>query len=452
MQKKTTEIKTDTTMATLVQRLGLFDVSMIVMGGIIGSGIFMNPHIVAQQIHTPFLILGAWVVVGLFALMGAFIYAELGARLPKVGGQYAYIREAFHPLLAFLFGWTYLLVADAGGLAASAITFARYSIQLTGLPISETLFAVITLATLTAINCFGVRIGCTVQDFLMILKIAAVLFLILCGYFLISDSHFTLQPLTDRPISMDLITAFGAAMVPVMFAYSGWQTSNFIAGEIRSPEKNLPRGLLIGVVVVIILYFAVNFISIRALGADGLANSPTPASSVMRLALGEIGATIIAIGIAISTLGYLSQSVLTAPRLYYAMAADGLFFKSVAKIHPKTRVPVVAIILQGIIASIITLSGTFEQILSYVVSNDFIFFGLTAACLFVFRRNQMTDGIDIKKKIMPGHPYTTSIFITVCILMVINTLYKYPVNSLIGLAIMFTGVPVYFLWKRSNIQ
>lgn len=433
---------------TLSQRLGLFDVTMIVMGGIIGSGIFMNPYIVAKEVHTPFLILSAWIFVGFFALFGAFIYAELAERLPKVGGQYVYIREAFHPLLAFLFGWTYLLIGDAGGLAASAITFSRYCIELTGIPMPESLLAVLTLATFTTINCFGVRIGCSVQDFLMLIKIAAVLVLIICGYYLVTDSQFTLHPLTDKPISFDLMTAFGAAMVPVMFAYSGWQTSNFIAGEIRNPKKNLPRGLLIGVVSVILIYFLVNFVSIRALGADGLASSPTPASSVMRLALGEIGAIIIAIGIAISTLGFLSQSVLTAPRLYYAMAADGLFFKSVARIHPRTRVPYVAIILQGIIAIIITLSGTFEQILSYVVSNDFIFFGLTASCIFVLRKRDVTDdSSDIKNRI-PGHPFTTSIFVIVCILMVLNTLYKYPVNSIIGITIMFTGIPLYFIWRR----
>lgn len=432
----------------LARRLGPFDVTMIVMGGIVGSGIFMNPYVVAKQVHTPFLILSAWIAGGVIALLGAFIYAELAERLPKVGGQYAYIREAFHPLPAFLFGWTYLLVSDAGGMAAVSMTFARYCISLTGLPLTDWTLAIITLATLTTINCFGVRLGSSVQNTLMIIKIAAVGLLILCGYAFVTNSRLALQPLTDRPVSVDLLTAFGATLVPVMFAYGGWQTSNFVAGEIRNPSRNLPRGLLIGVVGVIVLYLAVNLVSLRALGAEGLAQSSTPASSVMRLALGDVGATIIAFGIAVSTLGFLSQSILVAPRVYYAMAKDGLFFKSVAWIHPKTRVPVFAIILQGTLAMVVTLSGTYEEILSYVVSNDFIFFGITAACIFAFRRKSVNPEDETYKHNMPGHPYTTTIFIAVCVFVVINTLYVFPINSLIGFAILLAGIPVFYIWYR----
>jgi len=429
------------------QRLGLFDAIMLVMGGIIGSGIFMNPHVVATIVHTPLLILGAWGFGGLIALAGAFVYAELAARRPAVGGQYAYLREAFHPLLAFLFGWGLFLVSTSGGLAAVAMTFARYFIELTGVPFPDWTIAVAALTILTALNCLGVRIGGSVQSGLMVLKIGAIAFLVLCGYILISDSKFALHAAPDQAVSLDALTMFGAAMVPVLFAYGGWQTSNFIAGEIRSPEKNLPRGLLIGVVGVVLLYIAVNIVSLRALGADGLAASQTPASEVMRAALGDKGAVIIALGIAISTFGFLSQGILTAPRVYYAMANDGLFFKSVAKLHPRTRVPVVAIILQGLCAIIVALSGSYEQILSYVVSDDFIFFGLTASCIFVFRRR---DPAGSKAFSMPGHPYTTALFVAVCALVVINTVYTYPVNTLIGVAILLTGIPVYYYWTSQH--
>jgi APA family basic amino acid/polyamine antiporter len=426
------------------RRLGLFDAVMLVMGGIVGSGIFMNPHVVATSVHTPFLILGAWAFGGLIALGGAFVYAELAARRPAVGGQYAYIREAYHPLLAFLFGWGLFLVSTSGGLAAVAMTFARYFLELTGAPVPDWSIAVAALVLLTGLNCLGVRTGGTVQSALMILKIGAIAFLVICGYILIADAP-AHPAAAAQPVSFGLLTMFGAAMVPVLFAYGGWQTSNFIAGEIRSPEKNLPRGLLIGVIGVVLLYLAVNVVSLRALGADGLAASTAPASDVMRAALGERGATIIALGIAISTFGFLSQGILTAPRVYYAMANDGLFFKSVATLHPKTRVPVIAILLQGLFAVAVALSGTYEQILSYVVSDDFIFFGLTASCIFVFRRRDA--GTDHKFS-MPGHPFTTALFVLVCAAVVVNTVYSYPVNTLIGVGILLTGIPVYYYWSR----
>ena len=428
------------------RRLGLFDTTMLVMGGIIGSGIFMNPHVVATIVDTPFLILGAWAFGGVVALTGAFIYAELAARRPEVGGQYAYIREAYHPLLAFLFGWGLFLVSNSGGLAAVAMTFARYFIELTGSTLPDWSIAVTSLLFLTGVNCLGVRTGGTLQSSLMVIKIAAIAFLIICGYLLVSDTKLTLQPIAAQHASFDLLTSFGAAMVPVMFAFGGWQTANFIAGEIREPKKNLPRGLLTGVAGVVVLYIAVNIVCLRTLGADGLAHSLAPASDVMRAALGERGAMIIALGIAISTFGFLSQGILTAPRVYYAMAQDGLFFKSVATLHPRTRVPIVAIILQGLFAIIITLSGTYEQILSYVVSDDFIFFGLSASCIFVFRARDKSR----QSFLMPGHPYSTGLFILVCVFVVVNTIYKYPINTLVGIGILLTGIPVYYYWKKNT--
>ncbi|HSE37883.1 MAG TPA: amino acid permease, partial [Blastocatellia bacterium] len=327
----------------------MFDATMIVMGGIIGSGIFINPYVVARQVHTPLLILGAWSVGGLIALAGAFIYAELAALRPNVGGQYAYIREAFHPAVAFVYGWTLLLVVQSGGMAAVAVTFARYFLDLTHLPITDAGVAAIALGALTLINCLGVRAGSTVQSALMVLKILAIIALIVIGFTVASGSSILsggpASPSPSPPEGLSLVTAFGAAMVPVLFAYGGWQTSSFVAGEMREPRKNLPRGLLIGVAGVIVLYLLVNIVCLHALGVQGLANTTTPASEVMWLALGQKGRTLIAVGIAISTLGFLSQGMLTAPRVYFAMADDGLFFKRVAWLHPRTRVPVVAIAL-----------------------------------------------------------------------------------------------------------
>lgn len=443
----------------LARRLGLFDATMIVMGGIIGSGIFMNPSVVARQVTTPFLILGVWMLGGLVALAAAFIWAELAALRPEVGGQYAYLREAYHPLVAFLYGWGLLLVIQTGGMAAVAVTFARYFLELTHLPISDWMVAVLALGSLTLINCLGVRAGGTLQSVLMVLKIFAILALILCGLFLIAPQSVTVASkatgLLDRPVSFDLLTAIGAAMVPVLFAYGGWQTASFVAGEIREPRKSLPRALVIGVAGVVILYLGVNFVCVRVLGVSGLAATTTPASDVMRLALGETGARAIAAGIAISTLGFLSQGMLTAPRVYFAMAEDGLFFKSVGRLHPKTHVPILAIVIQGLFAIVIALSGRYEQILNYVVSVDFIFFGATATCIFVFRRRRKATRAEGSENVariatVPGHPATTAIFVAVCWLVVINTVYRYPENTLIGLAILLAGIPAFFLWRARN--
>ena len=443
----------------LARRLGLFDATMIVMGGIIGSGIFMNPYVVAQRVTTTFLILFVWALGGLIALAAAFIWAELAGLRPEVGGQYAYLRDAYHPLVAFLYGWGLLLVIQTGGMAAVAVTFARYFLELTNLHLAPGIVAAIALASLTVINCLGVRAGGSVQSFLMVLKIIAIVALIAFGLSIIwpntTGSVGIGAVAGGFPPSPNFLTTLGAAMVPVLFAYGGWQTASFVSGEIREPRKNLPRALIIGVSGVVLLYLAVNFVCVVVLGVEGLANTKTPASDVMRLALGPFGAQAIAAGIAISTLGFLSQGMLTAPRVYYAMAEDGLFFKSVGKLHPKTNVPILAIVLQGLLAIAITLWGKYEQILNYVVSVDFIFFGATALCVFVFRQRRKATNAEAAERgtritTIPGHPATTALFVAICWLVVINTVYRYPGNTLIGLAILLAGIPVFFFWRGRN--
>ena len=427
----------------LVRRLGLFDATMLVMGGIIGSGIFLNPAEVARQVDTPLLIVGVWLVGGLIAIAGAFVYAELAARRPEVGGQYAYLRDAWGPMPAFLYGWSLLLVIQSGGMAAVAITFARYFNELTYLPLPDGAIAATALALLTAINCLGVRAGSNVQSALMVLKIGAILFLVLCGV-LIAPAYAGAATPAPAATSLGTLGAIGAALTPVMFAYGGWQTASFVAAEMRDPRRDLARGLLLGVVGVILLYTGVAFACVQALGPAGLAETRTPATAVMRLALGDTGATLIALGIAISALGFLSQGMLTAPRVYFAMAEDRLFFRKVAEVSATTHVPIIAILLQGAAAILIALSGTYGQILSYVVSVDFIFFGLTGASLFVFRRQ---DAAKASFEV-PGHPWTSLLFVAACAVIVAATLYNNPVNSLIGFAILAAGIPACLYWQR----
>ncbi|HEX5872035.1 MAG TPA: amino acid permease [Longimicrobium sp.] len=445
MANPTHSASTDAGTPQLARRLGLFDATMIVMGGIVGSGIFVTPYVVARHVHTPALIVGAWLAGGLIALAGAFVYAELAARRPHVGGQYAYLRDAYHPAVAFVYGWALLLVIQTGGMAAVAVTFARYFREVTHVPLAEPVVAGLGIALLVAVNCMGVRSGGTVQNTLMVLKIVAILALIGAGLIFVTPAE--AAPVAARaPRSGSLLLAFGAAMTPVMFSYGGWQTASFVAGEMRNPRRDLARGLLIGVLGVIGLYVGVTLACVYALGADGLAATTTPASSVMRLAFGPAGATLIAAGIAISTLGFLSQGMLTAPRVYFAMAADGVFFRQVAWVSPRTQAPVVAVVLQGALSLLIALTGSYEQILSYVVAVDWVFFGLTAGAVFLFRRRG-GDADDGAARV-PGHPLTTALFIAAAALIVVSTVLEAPVDSAIGLGIMLTGVPVYLLWRR----
>ncbi len=430
----------------LHRQLGLFDATMIVMGGIVGAGIFANPSEVAHRVHTPLLILGVWVLGGIFVMCGAFIWAELATRLPAAeGGQYVYLREAYHPAVAFVYGWGLLLVTQTGGMAAVAVIFSSYFRALTGVTWNGSVIAAVVLLGLTGINCLGVRAGSNVQSIFMLLRIGAIAGLVLFG-FALGGSAGKPETVVAPPFSVGVLASIGSAMVPIAFAYGGWQTSTFVAGEMRDPRRDLSCGLLLGVAGVIVLYLAVNFVCLRVLGPAGLDATTTPASDVMRAALGSRGAQWIAAGIAVSTLGFLSQSMLTAPRVYYAMARDGLFFASVGKLSERSRAPVVAILLQGLAAIVIACSGTYGQILNFEVTVDFIFFAMTAASVFVLRRRQI--GSDTVTYRVPGHPFTTIVFVLSCVGIVGSAIIASPPNSAIALGIMLTALPVYHYWRK----
>lgn len=422
-------------------RLGLFATSMIVMGGIVGSGIFMNPHVVAKDAPSSFAVLSAWVLGGAVALAGGLVWAELAGRRPGVGGQYAYLRDGVHPAAGFAYGWSNLLVTQTGGMAAVAVTFARYTHVLVSPRWGEAATAVAALALLTAINLVGVRAGSAVQSAFMVLKIAAIFGLILSGLLLAPAASAIEATAVGRPGPQ----AFFAAMIAVLFAYGGWATATFVSGEIENSTRTLPRALLYGTAGVVALYLGVNAACLHALGPGGLAAFDAPASEVMRRALGSPGATAIAAAIAISTFGFLAQGMLVCPRVYYAMAKDGLFFESVGRLHPRTQVPHVAIVLQGAFAIATALSGTYEEILSWVVTVDFAFLALTAATLFVFRRRNEETGALVR---VPWHPWTTLFFIVVSLLVVAATFVEHPARSILGWTLVAAGLPVYFYWKR----
>jgi len=378
-------------------------------------------------------------------MCGAFIWAELATRLPATGGQYLYLREAYHPSVAFMYGWGLLLVTQTGGMAAVAVIFSSYFRALTGVAWNDSVIAAAVLLILTGINCLGARAGSNVQSALMLLKIGAIAVLVTLG-FALGGGSLKSEPLLAQPVSFGLLKSVGAAMVPIAFTYGGWQTATFVAGEMRNAQRDLSRGLLLGVAGVVGLYLAVNLACLRVLGPTGLDATTTPASDVMRIALGERGAQWIAVGIAISTLGFLSQSMLTGPRVYYAMARDRLFFESVGRPSRRSRAPAVAIVLQAIAPIAIACSGTYGEILNFAITVDFIFFGMTAASLFILRRRQVGSESGIYRA--PGHPVTTILFVLSCAGIVGSAIIAAPANSATALCIMLAALPVYYYWSR----
>ena len=424
-----------------VPRLGLFATAMLVMGGIVGSGIFMNPHVVAKDASSSAAVLAAWTLGGAVALAGGFVWAELAGRRPGVGGQYAYLRDGVHPAAGFTYGWSNLVVTQTGGMAAVAMTFARYAQVLTLPPWSESATAVAALAVLTAINLAGVRAGSAVQSGFMVLKIGAIGGLCVCGLLLAPKAAALPAAVSGQPGPR----AFFAAMIAVLFAYGGWATATFVSGEIKDAARTLPRALILGTAGVVALYLGVNVACLHALGPGGLAAFDAPASEVMRRALGSPGATAIAAAIAVSTFGFLAQGMLACPRVYYAMARDGLFFAGVGRLHPRTQVPHVAIALQGAFAIATALSGTYEEILSWVVTVDFAFLALTAATLFVFRARDGGAAVLVRA---PWHPWSTLFFIAVSLAVVVSTFVEHPARSILGWALVAAGLPVYVFWKR----
>jgi APA family basic amino acid/polyamine antiporter len=376
----------------------------------------------------------AWVVGGAVALIGALCFGELGARRPLAGGGYVYLRETFGELPAFLYGWTQLLVINSGGIAAVAIIFAGYACGLLGFGERGTKpLAVTAIVVLSIVNYLGIRPGSITQNILTILKLLALAGVIGAGVWALTGGPTELGGEIERQSSDDagMWKLLGIALIPVLFSYGGWQHANHIGGEIRSPGKNLPRALLLGVATVVLFYVLTNIAYLSALGVDGLAASSTPAADTMLRVF--------------STLGFVNLVILAAPRIYQTMAADGLFFGWVARIHPRYRTPSGAIVFQGIWAAALALSGTYAQLLDYVVFGDWIFFGLVVATLFVYRRSNGGQPTDFHT---PGYPLTPLIFVVTAAYVVVSSILWNPMNALLGASLIALGIPVFLFWRR----
>jgi APA family basic amino acid/polyamine antiporter len=423
---------------------------MVVIGGMIGSGIFINPYIVAQLLDTPAQVLAAWAAGGAIALAGAFSYAELGLLFPRAGGNYVYLREGLHPLAGFLYGWALLLVIESGAVAAVAITFASYALRLAGAPDTARVpLAIAAIAGLSVINYLGVKPGSRVLNVFVLLKLAALALLIGAGWFVAGHPGWWHEARPTAPGSPSLLVAFGAALVPILFACGGWQNVNYVAEEIENPRRTLPIGLVAGTVAVVVVYVSVNVVYLRALGLEGLAGTMTPAALAAERMFGGFGDRFVSAAIAISTFGFLDLAILAPTRVYYAMAADGVFLKSLARLHPRYRTPALAIAVQSTWSCLLALSGRYEQLLNYVVFADWIFFGLTVTTVMIFRRRVPLDARPSDAFRTPGYPVVPILFVLVSIGIVLSVIRADPQSALRGGLLIAAGIPV-FLWFRSQ--
>jgi len=431
-------------MPELKRALSTFDLTMIAIGGTIGSGIFLTPSLVAQQLPSPEWMLGVWAIGGIMTLCGALTFAELGGMLPHAGGMYVYLTEAYGKLAGFLFGWSYLLVVNTGGVAALSIAFATYLgyfIPLNAAGIQAV--AIIGLATVTFLNIAGVKAGGIFSDVFTLLKLAGIAGLIVVGFGWGSEDL-----LSDQAAAAPsgLTGAVAAAMIGVLWSYGGWQHASFTAGEAKNASRSVPIAMTIGALVVTIVYILTNVAYLLLLSPVEIGASSRVAADAVGMLLGPLGGSAIALAIFISTFGTTGIYTLTVPRVYFAMANDGIFFKKVGEVHPRFQTPMFAILLQSAWALVLILFwGTFNELISYVVFTDWIFFGLTASAVFMLRK-KMPHATRPYKTL--GYPITPLIFVGTSIWFVLNTLIEKPAQAWAGLAFLSIGIPVFYLWKR----
>lgn len=433
------------------RELGLFDSVVVVAGGIIGVGIFANPSNIARVVADPVLILLVWALGGGVALISAFVWAELASRFPHVGGQYVYLQRAYHPVVGFLYGVALLFIINGGSLAAVSILFASY-VDRSFIPLSAAgirAAAALALVVVTAVNAVGVRAGTWTNNLLMGAKVLGVLALVALafGHGSTPASHFDPAPaVVFGNVSLGVLLT---AMVPILFAYGGWQSCANIAAEIKDPTRNFAKANVLGVIVVVVLYLSLNLAYLWVMTPAQIAASPALAADMARAAAGDAGARFVALLIVVSSLGFLAVVILTGPRLYYAMAADGLFFGRAARLHPRYHTPVFALWFQAAVSLVLLTTNTYDQLLSYVVFADWLFFGLTAGALVLVRYRDPAARAGIAR--VPGHPWTAGTFIAVAAGVVLNSFFAYPTQSLIGSAILVAAAVRYVAVGRTKV-
>ncbi|MCI0707512.1 MAG: amino acid permease [Ignavibacteriae bacterium] len=454
----------------LVRQIGLTSAVFILINSIIGSAIFIIPQNVAAAVNVPGLAIGVWIFSGLLTLAGALTNAEIANEITDTGGQYVFFRVLFKDWLAFLYGWTGFVVYQTGTNAAIAVAFGRYLDYLVPLPhlsqeleawtlpfidsiaplddIGIKLAAIAAIMSLTIINYFGLKWGTLVNNVFTSLKLTAVAAIVILSFTSSEGSVENFFPLWGTPNSGSLLSAMGIAMIATLWAYEGWNNVSFVAGEVINPKRNVPLALTLGTVCIILIYTVINLAYLYVLPIDVIATSNLVASDVMEKIVGRFGGELVAAAVMISSFGCVNGTALTAGRITFAMAKDKLFFRSLGEVHPKFHTPGKSLLAQGIWTSLLTLSGTYDQLFTYVIFAGWIFYALGAGGIFILRRKTPNAQ---RSYHVPGYPVVPLLFIIVATWFVINTLIEQTTDSLVGLVLLLLGIPFYLYWKK-NLQ
>jgi APA family basic amino acid/polyamine antiporter len=447
----------------LERRLGLSTAIAVVVGTIIGSGIFLVPQKIALTLGDAGWIIAAWIFGGLLSLAGALTSAEIAGMIPAAGGQYVYFREIYNDFAAFLYGWTTFIVYQTGSIAAIAVAFAKYlgfffpllgswslNIQTFSLPeIGIKLAAIGAIMFVTTVNYFGVQFGGLAQQLFTYLKVLAIAGIILTCFVFGTPAVRLYTPFFASFHGTSLLSAFGVVLVSVLWAYDGWNSVTYLAGEVENAQRNIPIALISGTIAVIAIYVLANLAYMYVLPVSQIAQSSLVASDAISIFFGKNGAAIIAVAVMISSLGTVNATTMTTARVYFAMAKDRLFFPQISRVHPKFRTPHVSLLVQGIWASILTLTGSYEQLFTYVIFASWLFYALGTFGIFILRRKR-PDAPRPYKTI--GYPFVPLIFVIVSLWFVYNTAVTDPRDSLIGLGLVLLGIPAYFYWKRRRVR
>ena len=434
-------------MTKLRRELTLYGLTMVAVGSSIGSGIFLTPSQIAGHLPSPALIMLVWAAGGVIALTGALTFAELGSMFPQAGGVYVYLREAYGDLFGFLYGWAYLLVITSGAMAALAIAFAYYLGFI--FPMSQTTITVVALLVIvvvTTVNVVRVKAGGMLANISTALKLLGIGGLVVVGFVWGSPETLRVEP-AAATASTGFVSAFGLALVGVLWSYGGFQHASYVAGEAIDAKRTVPRAMILGALIVAFVYLLTNLAYLFLLPVSEIAASGSVAADAVSTVI-PVGGKLIALVIAISVFGTAGIFALSTPRIYYAMAEDGIFFRKLADVHPRFRTPANAILLQSAWAIVLLLFwGTFEDVITYVVFMDWVFFGLAGAAVFVLRRTRR----DAERPYRTfGYPVTPAIFVGISIWFVINTLIERPLHAWVGLIFTLVGVGVYYVFKRRS--
>jgi basic amino acid/polyamine antiporter, APA family len=453
--------------APLARRLGLTSAIMVVVGSIIGSGIFLTPQRIAAAVEIPGVMIAVWVLTGLLTLAGALTNAEIACEIPEAGGQYVFFRVLFNDLVAFLYGWTTFIVYQTGSIAAIAVAFAKYlgyfvdlphlpgDLEAWQLPLIGNIrpladlgvkgVAIGAILFMAAVNYFGVQFGGFVQNLFTSMKVLAIGGIIILAFGVGKGSVDHFFPLWGTPSSGDLLGAVGVAMIATLWSYDGWNSLTYLAGEVKDPRRNIPLALVVGTIAIILIYVLTNIAYLYILPIKEIAGSQLVAADVVERILPGLGGGLIAAAVMISTFGSVNATSMTTARVYYAMASDRLFFRSMGTTHPKYRTPARSLVIQAAWASLLTLSGTYDQLFTYVVFAAWIFYALGAAGVFLLRRQRPDSARSYR---VPLYPVVPLLFVAVATWFVINTLIHQTSDSIVGGFLLLAGVPFYLVWKR----